>query len=394
MLFLPPRHGKSEMVTIRYPVWRLESQPDMRVIVGAYNQTLAEKFSRKAKRIAASRFEMASDRTAVNDWETAAHGGMRAVGVGGGITGQGGQLIIIDDPVKSRAEANSEAYRERCWDWYTDDLYTRLEPGGQMILIMTRWHEDDLAGRILASEDGPNWAVVSLPAEAEADDPLGREIGEALCSERYDKPALQRIHQVLQSSYYALYQQRPQPDKGTIFQREWWDRGQNAPDRDNMTQVIQAWDTAFKEGQENDFSACVTIGVHGRRFYVMDAWRRQIAFPDLVRFVAEKGRQFRPSAIYIEDKGSGTSAIQTLQSETGMPVLGVKAQGSKVDRANLVTAYCEQGRVCIPRTHWGEALVDELVRFPTAKHDDQVDAFVYALSKAISAGGGWSVQEY
>ena len=148
MLFVPPRHGKSEQTTIRYPTWRLERDPTLRVIVGAYNQILANKFSRKARRIAVQRLDLSAERVAVEDWETAQGGGFRVVGVGGGITGQGGDLIIIDDPVKNREEANSQAYRDRVWEWYTDDLYTRLEPGGAIILIMTRWHEDDLAGRI------------------------------------------------------------------------------------------------------------------------------------------------------------------------------------------------------------------------------------------------------
>jgi predicted phage terminase large subunit-like protein len=394
MLFVPPRHGKSEMVTIRYPVWRIERDPGLRVIVGAYNQLLANKFSRKAQRIAAERLELARDHAPVEDWETAQGGGMRAVGVGAGITGQGGNLIVIDDPVKNREEANSAAYRERVWDWYSDDLYTRLEPGGQIILIMTRWHEDDLAGRILASDDGPNWTVVSLPAEAEANDPLGRAVGEALCPERYPADVLARIRGVLRSSYYALYQQQPQPARGTLFQREWFDRGQAAPERGVFTNVVQAWDTAFSEGKEADYSACVTIGALRNRYYVLDAWRRQIAFPDLLRWVKAKGQEWRPGAIYIEDKGSGTSAAQTLARETGMPVVGIAAKGSKVDRANLVTAYCESGRVSIPHGDWGEALVDELVRFPSGQHDDQVDAFVYALSRAASSAGGWSVQEY
>ena len=144
MLFVPPRHGKSEMTTIRYPVYRLECEPSMRVILGAYNATLAQKFSRKARNVARTRLALNTERTAVEDWETTAGGGLRAVGVGGGVTGMGANLVIIDDPVKSREEAESATYRDRCWDWYRDDLYTRLEPDGAIVLIQTRWHEDDL----------------------------------------------------------------------------------------------------------------------------------------------------------------------------------------------------------------------------------------------------------
>jgi predicted phage terminase large subunit-like protein len=168
MLFLPPRHGKSELVTVRYPIFRLEQNPELRVIIGAYNQQLAERFSRKGRRVARQRLSLSRERATAGEWETEAGGGIRAVGVGAGVTGLGADLILIDDPVKSREEAESQTYRDRVWDWYRDDLYTRQEPNCAIILVMTRWHEDDLAGRILASEEGPSWRVVRIPALAEA----------------------------------------------------------------------------------------------------------------------------------------------------------------------------------------------------------------------------------
>lgn len=383
MLFLPPRSGKSEMTTIRYPIWRLQRDPSLRIIVGAYNQLLANKFSRKARRIAEGRLALAPDRTAVEDWETADGGGFRAVGVGAGITGQGGQLIIIDDPVKSREEAQSDAYRERVWDWYTDDLYTRLEPGGAIIVIMTRWHEDDLAGRILASEDGPNWTVVSLPAEAEENDPLGREIGAALCPERYDLDALAEIRRVLgREAYTALYQQRPQPETGTIFQRDWFPRA-NAIDRSTATYVIQAWDTAYTEDDSADYSACVTLAIHKNGVFLLNAWRGRVDFPGLLRAMKTQYIEWRPEVVLVEDKGSGISAVQSLRMQTLLPIIGVQATTSKTARAQQVTGLCEAKRIIMPETEWAEELLDELVRFPTGKHDDLVDAFVYALQRVI-----------
>jgi len=171
MLFMPPRHGKSECATVRYPVYRLFRKPDTRVIVAAYNQTLANRFSRKMRSLMRSHGELkpllSRDRAAAEEWETTAGGGVRAVGVGGGVTGMGADLIVIDDPVKSREQAESQAFRERSWEWYTDDVYTRLEPNGGIILILTRWHEDDLAGRILTSDDAASWRVVRMPALAE-----------------------------------------------------------------------------------------------------------------------------------------------------------------------------------------------------------------------------------
>lgn len=394
MLFIPPRHGKSEMVTVRYPVWRLEQDPTLRVIIGGYNQILSNKFSRKARRIAESRFPLAPDRQAVEDWETPQGGGLRAIGVGAGITGQGGHLIVIDDPVKSREEAESDAYRDRVWDWYRDDLYTRLEPGGAIILIMTRWHEDDLAGRILASEDGPNWTVVSLPAEAEENDPLGRKPGEALCPARYDEEALARIRTVLgPTSYYALFQQRPQPPRGSVFVRDWFPR-RNVIVRDNAALVVQAWDTAFKDGEENDRSACVTLAMFQNEIHVLDAYRDTLAYPDLIRAMQRKAGQWRPDVLMVEDKGSGISALQTLRAQSQLPIIAVPARGSKIERANQVTATCEAGRVVFPATAWAEDLLDELVRFPTGAHDDQVDAFVYALKKLVDGMFSVTVSDY
>lgn len=168
MLFIPPRHGKSELVTVRYALWRLVRDPRTSVIIASYNQKLANRFSRKIKNLA-SGLETSRMARAAEEWETAAGGGVKAVGVGAGITGFGGDLIIIDDPVKSRAQANSKVIRDKAWDWYKDDISTRLSPGGAVILIQTRWHDDDLAGRLLKDmeQGGEHWEVIRLPALAE-----------------------------------------------------------------------------------------------------------------------------------------------------------------------------------------------------------------------------------
>jgi len=219
---MPPRHGKSETATMRYPAHRIAADPVLRVIIGAYNVTLAAKFGRKARGIAEhAGVRMSADRSAAHDWETIAGGGVRSVGVGSGVTGHGGDLVIIDDPVKSREEAESETYRERVWDWYTDDLYTRLEPGAALIVIMTRWHHDDLVGRILKAPDAADWTALRFPALAEPNDPLGRPEGAALCPDRYDEHALAGIRGVLgEYAFSALYQQRPTPRTGNMFPRD------------------------------------------------------------------------------------------------------------------------------------------------------------------------------
>ncbi|MEJ7624080.1 MAG: phage terminase large subunit [Pyrinomonadaceae bacterium] len=185
MIFMPPRHGKSEMVTVRYTAWRIEMEPGLNVILGSYNQKLANRFSRKVRRIVEERVTMSKDRRAVDEWETSAGGGVRAVGVGAGVTGFGASLIMIDDPIKSRAEAESPVRRDNAWNWFSDDIYTRLEPDAAVVLIQTRWHEDDLAGRLIeaAKDGGDEWEIVNLPAIAEAGNAAGNA-GTLACKTR------------------------------------------------------------------------------------------------------------------------------------------------------------------------------------------------------------------
>lgn len=382
MIFLPPRHGKSEMCTVRYPVWRMEQDRHLRVIIAAYNQTLAERFSRKSRRIAATRLKLNAERSAVAEWETEQGNTYRAVGVGGGVTGQGGQLIVIDDPVKNREEANSETYRNKVWEWYTDDLYTRLEPHGAMILIMTRWHEDDLAGRILASEDGPNWTVVNLPAEAEAGDPLGRAPGDALCPARYDLEALHRIRRVLGNSYYALYQQRPVAPEGEMFKRHWFEVVPAAP---AVATRVRYWDKASTAGG-GDYTAGVKLARSADGlFWVEDVVRGQFSALEretVIRQTAELDG--RSVAIWVEQEpGSGgkESAEATVRALAGWAVRAERVTGDKVTRAEPLAAQCEAGNVKIVRGAWNSAYLTELTAFPAGKHDDQVDASSGAFAK-------------
>jgi predicted phage terminase large subunit-like protein len=386
MLFLPPRHGKSELATIRYPVFRLEREPALRVIVGAYNQTLASKFSRKARRIAQGRIVLAKDRSAVEDWETTAGGGFRAVGVGAGITGQGGDLIVIDDPVKSREEAESEAYRERVWEWYTDDLYTRCEPGGAIILIQTRWHEDDLAGRILASEDAGRWETVSLPALAEADDPLGRAPGEALCPERFDVAALEAIRTVLGRSFHALYQQSPRPRGGRMFPREKVALIAAAP---AVAVRVRYWDKAGTAGG-GDFSAGVLMSrIAPGLFTVEDVIRGQWSAHGreaVIRQTVQMDRQrWGPGVVtwVEEDPGAAgkESAENTVRNLAGYRVRSERVTGEKVVRAAPLSDQWEAGNVRLLEGAWNRAYLDEMEAFPAGKFDDQVDASSGAFAK-------------
>lgn len=389
MIFEPPRHGKSEMVTIRYPVWQLEREPDKRVIIGAYSQTLANRFSRRSRSIARERLELNEERGAAEEWETAKGGGFRAVGVGAGVTGMGGHLIVIDDPVKSREEANSEAYRERVWNWYTDDLYTRLEPGGSIVLIMTRWHEDDLAGRILASEQAGDWTVLSLPAFAEDNDPLDRELGAALCPERFDVDALKRIRGVLGHSFYALYQQRPQPAEGGMFKRPWFKIIDTPPIAHHYRSFVRYWDKAGT-ADGGAYTAGVLIGHrHNGMFYVLDVvrgqWsageREQVILQTAHTDLAKWGTSVE---VWIEQEpGSGgkESAESTIRNLAGFKVYADRPTGDKTVRAEPYAAQAEAGNVTLVRAQWTPTYLAEITSFPTGTYADQVDASSGAFNK-------------
>lgn len=409
MLFLPPRHSKSESTTVRYAAWRIEQSPALRVIIAAYNQTLASKFSRKVRRLVREHIPLSDERTAMDDWETNEGGGVRAVGVGGGVTGQGGDLIIIDDPVKSREEADSLTYRERVWDWYTDDLYTRLEPGAAIILIMTRWHQDDLAGRILNSEDGPNWTVVHLPALAMEHDALGRQPGEPLWPERYDAEAFRRIRaSVGERGWYALYQGVPQPDGGAIFLADWWTMGRNRYDAgDSVTRNLTvgrwlSWDTGIKDNDESAYTACAVVELLPEyQLVVREVYRERLTFPTLPDVIATFAQRYnhddKLQGILIEDKASGTSAYQTLMATAPGWIrdrlVAFQPSGSKEQRANQAAVWCRNGMVLLPHPSehapWLGTFETELFNAPQSTYMDQVDAFSQAiiyLEHYLSAG--------
>ena len=362
-------------MTVRLPAYLLERWPQLRCIVGAYNATLANEFSRKTRRTARSRVAIATDRKAVDDWQTVAGGGVRAVGVGGGVTGRGAHLIILDDPVKSREEAESQAYRDRCWSWFKDDMYTRLEPGGVIILIMTRWHEDDLAGRIIKSDFAEDFEAINLPAEAEYDDPLGRPVGAPLCPDRFNESALARLRTVLGRSYNALYQGRPVAAEGDIIKLAWFKR-YPVPARGRWKLITQSWDTAQKAGQRNDFSVCETWAEDpSGDSFLLEVYRARLEYPQLKRAAIAQRQKWSPEAILIEDKGHGTALLQELRGMPGFRAIEIAPEGDKLTRMSVESAALEAGRVWLPESApWLADFEGECTNFPLVTHDDQVDA--------------------
>lgn len=389
ILCLPPRHGKSEMTTVRYPVWRMERDPSLRVIVAAHTATLAEKFSRKSRRIAESRLELNMERTAVDDWETESGGGLRAVGVGGGIAGQGAGLVVIDDPLKNRRDAESETVREHIWDWFSDDLYTRLEPTAAIVLIQTRWHEDDLAGRLIAEMEagGEHWDLVNLPALAETGDPLGRAPGEALCPDRFDVEALARIKRVLGPSFEALYQQRPVAKGGDFFKRENLSVWVTYPSE--MVKRVRYWDKAGS--LDGDYTAGVLMAYTREGLYwVLDVVRGRWLAPERERVMRQTAELDGPGVpIVIEQEpGSGgkDSAAASIRNLAGFNVRAEVATGEKSTRAAPLAAQTLAGNVKIRKAPWTHDFVAELCSFPMGKHDDQVDAASGAFNYLARTG--------
>lgn len=375
LISMPPRHFKSETVTVRYPAYELEDDPHQPCITMAYNQTLANRFSRKTRKVLLDngRVPLSRTRYGAEEWETAAGGGLRAAGMLAGVTGMGARLLMIDDPIKGRKDANSLAFREGIWGTFTDDVLTRLEPGAALVGIMTRWHWDDLFGRIMRSEEADHYVVMNLPALAEAQDPLGRTLGAALCPQRYDEGQLDRLRRVMGLSFYALFQGRPSPDEGSIFERQWFNRYPEVINLDRICRV-QSWDCANKGNDTANFSVCTTWDVTKRGVYLRHVWRERVHYPDLRRNALGLRDRWRPDVVLVEDKGNGQALIPEMHSY-GVPVLAIEPVGDKVIRATTESVIFQAGLVYLPeRAPWLPDYEAELLQFPMGEDDDQVDS--------------------
>jgi predicted phage terminase large subunit-like protein len=388
MIFLPPRHGKSLIASTLFPGWYLGRHPEHHVIFTTYGQELSDDFGRRVRNSIMNQVHQAifpncrlsEDSSAAHRFNTTEGGAYYAVGRGGPITGRGAHLFVIDDPLKDYQEANSETTRKALHEWFTSVAYTRLAPGGSIVLIQTRWHEDDLAGWLLSSNVNERWEVLSLPAIAERDENFRHE-GEALWPDKFPLPELERIRLAIGGRAWAsLYQQRPAAAEGVIFKRDWW-QFYRPPLTVAMNRIVQSWDTAFKKGTENDFSVCTTWGVADNGYYLLHLWRGRVEFPELKRVLASLAEQWNPNAILVEDKASGQSLIQELKLSTALPVIPFKVDSDKQTRAQAVTPLMEAGRIFLPESApWVSDFVEEMACFPNGIHDDVVDSTTQALN--------------
>ena len=403
LIQLPPRHSKSETGSVWTPIWLLNARPDRRVILASYEADFAATWGRRARNLIEEYQDellvrLSEDSTAANRWNTPEGGGMVTVGAGGALTGRGADLLIIDDPHKNAEEAYSETHRERVWEWYTSTAFTRLEPGAAVIVIQTRWHEADLAGRILAQE-GDRWTVVRLPAIAEEDDPLGRAPGAALWPQRYDEKALAKIRASVGERVWAsLYQQSPVGESGGFFKKEWF-----TPRYDVVAEGVYRLpsgatvalsdllrfgtvDLAVSTKTTADYSVIGSFGLTADGLLlVLDIDRARREGPDLVPAMARAVAKWGLSALYVEKAGMQLGILQEGR-RAGLPVRELVADKDKVSRALLATAPCEGGRVLLPRhASWLEAFLMEVLAFPRAPHDDQVDVLSYAARTIADA---------
>lgn len=382
---MPPRHGKSTLISHWVPVWFLDLFPHKKVMLATYEAGFAAKWGRSVRNEIQNNpgvtVEVAQDSSASNRWDTKDGGGMVTAGIGGPVTGKGGHLIIIDDPVKNWEEAKSPTYQQRNIDWMRSTMRTRAEPGAVIIVLQTRWHELDLAGQLQDGDFG--YEVIRFPALAEENDPLGREVGEPLCPERYGREDLLEIKQDIGTKFFlALFQQRPSPEEGEIFKRNWWQFYDELPT--DIKTLIQSWDMAFKDKKTSDYVAGIVMAKKNADIYIVDLVRDKLSFSNSLRAVATlKSKWPDTKSIYIEDKANGTAIIDTLKSKI-QGIIAVEPMGSKTARAEAISAMVEAGNVWLPRpalASWVEPFIEECAVFPNGANDDQVDALSQGLLK-------------
>jgi predicted phage terminase large subunit-like protein len=401
----PVRHGKTELCSRWTPAWYI-AKTRRRVLLASYEADFASTHGRKAREILLEhgpRFGIEIDATsrAAHRWElTNADGGMGTAGAGGPITGKGGHLLIVDDPIKNVEEAQSQVMRDHLWEWWQSVFLTRREPGGKVLLIMSRWHEDDLIARLLRTETGMRLQRLRMPAIAEDDDPvLHRRPGDALCPERYDEAALDRIRvDVGPNAWASLYQQRPISVGGGMFRRDrfgTWSEAKRTDDEllyrlgETIVDDAACWrfatmDPAFTRSKRSDFTAMAVWAVAPTdppSLMLLDLARIRVEHADHAPLVQRMWERWRPAWVGIEKQMATLSLFDEVQRK-GVVVRWLNPDRNKIARAETAVALVDSGRVHLPaHASWLPDFLDEVVSFPVAAHDDQVDVLAYACAE-------------
>ena len=395
IITMPPRSGKSEIVSRRFPAYFLGKYPDLSIISVSYSATLAEDFCRDVQRIIDSdEYKAIFPNTKLSDkkdknykrtsdiFEIVDHKGVYcSAGVGGGITGKGCDILIIDDPIKNRQEANSENTRKKIFDWYSSTAYTRLSPIGGVIMMCTRWHLDDLIGKVLSDKNQKPFHVISYPAIAEHDEPH-RKQGEALHPERFSLEILNEIKSTLSASdWLSLYQQRPTPEGGAIFETSKLRYYDETSEPKRFDQVVGSWDMTFKENKTSDFVVGQLWGRKGADFYLLDMARDRMDFVKTLKvFINFANKHKNCNCWLVEDKANGTAIISTLKKHIS-GIIPITPKESKQERAYAITPYLEAGNIFFPKNQkFTKDLEEEMLQFPAGVHDDTVDSMTQALN--------------
>ncbi len=401
---MPPRHTKSEFASYLLPAWFLGKYPEKKVIQTAHTAELAVGFGRKVRNLIQSEdfqnvfsgITLSSDSKAAGRWNTNKRGDYFAIGVGGAVTGKGADLLIIDDPHSEQdaqqGQFNPEVY-DRVYEWYTSGPRQRLQPGGAIIVVMTRWSLRDLTGQIMKSTGNKKgmdeWEVIEFPAIMPSGKPLWPEF--------WSMDELDALKAELPpTKWNAQYQQNPTSEEGALIKREWW-REWDRPNPPPCEIILQSWDTAFLKTQRSDYSACTTWGVFyhpddtGRsqpNLIMLDAYKEKLEFPDLKRAAYDKYMEYEPDQMIVEKKASGAPLIFELRA-MGIPVTEfTPSRGQdKIARANAVTDLFASGSIWHPPTQWAHEVIEECAAFPSGEHDDYVDSTTQALLRFRQ--GGW-----
>jgi predicted phage terminase large subunit-like protein len=427
ILEAPPRHGKTELASRRFPSYVLGRYPDMKVIAASHTGSLSESINRDVQRIIdTSDYDLLFPKTRLagmgsagghnfvrtsTEFEIVRHVGVyKNSGVDGDLTGRGGDILLLDDPVKDIQDAYSQTMRDRAWSWFQSTFYTRCEPGGGILVIMTRWHYDDIVGRLreMMKKGGEQWKILTFPAIAEEDDNF-RKKGDALSPERFTLDQLEKIKigtaddindvGVGSLMWSALYQQNPMSSSDSKFKKENWkylelpddfylrspqDRKKFLRQVYGMTKLIQTWDTAIGGKKQNDFAARTTMAVIDKGFLALEIWKDRIKYPAMRRAIQMGYDAWLPDVVAVEGGGaqSGKAVVQDLE-DTRLPMKETVTVQDKVLRADILSPTHEAHRCYLPTGQpWVSEFVDNCFKFPVLKNDDDVDSWMLAMEEA------------